>query len=725
MPATTTYTISFVIGGVSSETIRIKYKANDETTYTVLATLPNLAPGVTHTYTMPPLETHRMYTVILETVCIDSTFEFGGIRYLCNFICSPFTAEFSGGNSIDVEWECYVPEASGDSVKEYRVEYRELGSTGPYVVYTVPIATVTSYWSANPGSYPFYTENVTLGGISPGVTYEINHYTVIEYNFYGPSGLPTPIEVTINSTTPCSTVIGGDLCPTCGPAVGFVSSPTVDGIYVDDTSDFLFTRTSGSFGSMFEQEGQACSTSSNPSGSFLERNMTIASGKTFISDNPTGLASTISVFDNTTYLLLTTITLPYDPDNSLNITIRCTNILYSEVDGYVYFISNLYNVGVSTWRRVHRLDPVTYNITYNICGDLGPPGAFTTFVRGLFIHPITNVAYIANNLASTYLVDLNTDTQIGTIPIGPQSVAFNTSNNEVWFFRQTPNDITIYDGNTHTLVTNVANGFGYLPKLGSVHGDQFTITYYPGDGTAGSDRVFAVYQDAGNTFFYIVEYETSGPYTNTVFTSYPWASAPVNLVYAGVFNKLMFTLNNIVRAFAPTDGTTEYANVTITAVNPCRPVVDPSTLQIVYYSYGACPTDNVVWVGLDSIVSQPCPEGIVELYISGDGPYFWDLGSLSWVPLSNTIILVGPTPGTFTVTATFPALPPAPTVIKAFLEISTDGGTTWTPYEDQTATLYAVPAIWLLGRVYDDPGVPFNVRVSFVTSTCLLKGAEI
>ena len=169
MSATTTYTISFAIGGISSETIRIKYKANDATTYTVLATLPNLAPGVTHTYVMPPLETHRMYTVILETVCEDSTFEFGGIRYLCNFICSPFTDEFDGSD-IKVEWECYVPQTTGDSVEEYRIEYREQGSTGPYTSITIPMSTITTYWAANPGTvcitpkpYAPYGELVIVG----------------------------------------------------------------------------------------------------------------------------------------------------------------------------------------------------------------------------------------------------------------------------------------------------------------------------------------------------------------------------------------------------------------------------------------------------------------------------------------------------------------------------------------------------------------------------------
>jgi hypothetical protein len=725
MSATTTYTISFVIGGISSETIRIKYKANNATTYTVLATLPNLAPGVTHTYTMPPLETHRMYTVILETVCEDATFEFGGIRYLCNFVCSPFTAAFDGSN-IDVEWECYVPQTSGDSVKEYRIEYREQGSTSPYSSITIPIATITTYWGANPGTYPMYTHSIVSPAILPGITYEINHYTVIEYNFYGPSGTPTPVQVTINSSSPCSTLLEGVLCETCDlvDVVDFVSNPGADGWYVDDTSNLLVRITGGVIGSIFEQEAAACSPSSVPGGSIIDRGMIVASAKTFVYDNPPGLASTITVFDNTTYAVLTTITLPYNANPALNITIEPTGIAYSPVDGYIYFTSNLSNPGVSTWRRVHRLDPLTYTITYNICGDLGPIGAFTTFVRDIFIHPVTNIAYIPNNLGDSYIVDLNTDTQVGLLGYSFSSAAFNTANDEMWVINQAPDDIRVYNGTTHLLVATIANSFGYIPKVGSANGSQFSIAYYPGDGTPGSDRMFATYQDVGNTNFYLLEYLTSGPYTDSVFTTYPWVGAPVNIIYIPMFNKLMYTVDNVVRAFAPTDGTTEFANVTLTSLNPCRPVVDPDTNQVVYHSFASCPGDNVLWVGLDVDFAEPCDEGIVELYVGADGPYFWDASALTWNSLCNTI-LVGPVAGAFTVTATFPAAVPAPAVLKAALEISTDGGTTWALYEDQSGDLYDVPGQWNLGRNYNDPGVPFNVRVSFTTSTCTLKGVVI
>jgi hypothetical protein len=725
MSATTTYTISFAIGGISSETIRIKYKANDATTYTVLATLPNLAPGVTHTYVMPPLETHRMYTVILETVCEDSTFEFGGIRYLCNFICSPFTAEFDGSD-IKVEWECYVPQTTGDSVEEYRIEYREQGSTGPYTSITIPMSTITTYWAANPGTYPMYDYTITSGAINPGITYEVNHYTVIEYNFYGPSGTPTPVQVIINSSSPCSTLLEGVLCETCDlvDVVDFVSNPGADGWYVDDTSNLLVRITGGVIGSIFEEEATACTPLSVVGGSVIDKGMTVAAAKTFIYNNTAGLASTITVLDNTTYTVLTTITLPYNANPALNVTVVPVGITYSPVDGYVYFTSNLSNPGISTWRRVHRLDPLSYTITYDICGDLGLPAAFTTFTRNIFIHPVTNVAYIPNNLGDSYLVDLNTDTQIGLLGYSFSWAAFNTDNNDVWVISQAPNDIRIYDGATHTLISTVVNSFGYIPKTGSANGAQVAITYYPGDGTVGTDRMFATYQDAGNTNLYVLEYLTSGPYTDSVFTSYPWTAAPVNIIYIPMFNKLMYTIDNVVRAFAPTDGTTEFANVTLTSLNPCTPVIDFDTDQVVYHSYATCPGDNVMWVGLDVDFAEPCDEGIVELYVGADGPYFWDSSALTWNSMCNTI-LVGPVASAFTVTATFPAAVPAPAIIKAVLEISTDAGTTWTMYEDQSGDLYDIPGQWALGRVYDDPGVPFNVRVSFVTATCRLNGVVI
>lgn len=197
----TTYTIGYRVVGTNLTTVEIVYKANTDVGYTTLSTFPNQAPNpapaAPYSYTTP-LNTfykHRMYTIQTRSICDDTTY-FGDLAYLITQQCNEVSAVVVG-STIDVTWDSWTP-PSGDSVKEYRIEYKEVGSPGPYYVETIPMSTIVADWTAN-STYPSYTFTLTTG-ILPATSYEINFYTVIEYNYYADSGV-AQAQITIG---PCS-----------------------------------------------------------------------------------------------------------------------------------------------------------------------------------------------------------------------------------------------------------------------------------------------------------------------------------------------------------------------------------------------------------------------------------------------------------------------------------------------------------------------------------------
>jgi len=196
-----TYTIGYRVEGNTSTTVEIVYKANTDVGYTSLLIIPSLipnpAPAAEYTYTTPAntLYKHRMYTIQVQSIC-NATVFFGDLAYLITQQCNEVSAVVVG-STIDVTWDSWTP-LSGDSVKEYRIEYKEVGSPGPYYVETIPISTIVADWVANL-TYPSYTFTLTTG-IIPSATYEINFYTVIEYNYYADSGV-AQAQITIGSCT--------------------------------------------------------------------------------------------------------------------------------------------------------------------------------------------------------------------------------------------------------------------------------------------------------------------------------------------------------------------------------------------------------------------------------------------------------------------------------------------------------------------------------------------
>jgi len=764
MPALTTYTISFTVSGISSETIRIKYKANDETTYTVLATLANVPPGVPQTYTLPPLLSHRMYTVILETVCSPTSFEFGGIRYLANFICSPFTVEFVGP-TISVDWECYVPEASGDSVKEYRLEYKPLGSSSPYYVETIPIATVVADWASNPGTYPFYNYVLTTG-VNQAISYEVNHYTVIEYNFYTSGGGSIPIEVVINSTTPCSAILEGNECPNCGEALDFVSNPGADGIYVDDESPILVPRTSGSFGYYFNLAGTG-SASGSTNGDFNWRssvlitdpgspyyNMIAVSVTLF---GEPGTPTKIQIWDPTptpTPVFVTEFQFGTGFSNNI-----FGPISYDAVNDRVYFTI----IGL----QMHYLDLGTGTFTF--VSSIGGTPSGNVYGYGMAVNPVTNKKYTFSSgvyiyppdrgsnqifsatgvLQNTFPFDTLYTTPDPTIDVEFASTAGFVFDNLGYAYTVTSTQCTNYlPGSTQRdivkldPVTNAVVGIlnydptqTWLPLSYTNSTNQSVMQYYDGTGLIAGEKILVAYRNIGpstgqtptgniftnspGTITRLVAFDTTAPYASSVILELPDATygGVSKFFYSYKFNKIFTnSVYNQLYAFDIAGNVVYFENTIPYTGGTHYEFSDlPFCNRVFTINSESNPSANLILIE----PVDPCDGEIVQMYIGADGPYQWNASTNSWDVMCSTVLTSGV--GTFTVTASF-----LPSAVQGALLISTDGGTTYIPYEDQSNVLYAAPVGWALGRIYTDPGVPFSARVTFTDTTpCSLQGAVV
>ncbi len=199
MAATADYTINFnVTGPVGSPAVDVKLyiKSNSQGAYTLAYTENNAVPGTPYSYTFNNLDSHTVYQVKIESVCPDSSTLFGDLYYLSNPTCPTISAVPDSG-TLDISWDCWIP-ITGDSVDEYRIEYKDTTSPGPYFIETIPIATVLAYWTANPGTYPTYTHNISTG-IVVGQTYEVNMYATLEFDYFlsppGPASIIADIPV--------------------------------------------------------------------------------------------------------------------------------------------------------------------------------------------------------------------------------------------------------------------------------------------------------------------------------------------------------------------------------------------------------------------------------------------------------------------------------------------------------------------------------------------------
>lgn len=184
MAAKSSYTVKFKTTTPDVYAIKVFYKPNAGTT--PISFPPNImAPviNVEHSKLFSNLHSHQVNQVYVFNCCDeDLTLNplTADITYLYNPTCTQYTAT-DNGSSITVTWDSYT-NTDGDSVKEYRIEYKAIGSPGPYNQVIIPMSQIVSYWAGG-GPYPSYTETLTTG-VTPGSSYEIRFYTVLEYDYY-------------------------------------------------------------------------------------------------------------------------------------------------------------------------------------------------------------------------------------------------------------------------------------------------------------------------------------------------------------------------------------------------------------------------------------------------------------------------------------------------------------------------------------------------------------
>lgn len=204
MAATTSYTVSYKTASSSAASLKLYSKANKTVSFSpILPNINNPVPNQVYTKFFSSLNSHTVHQVISTIDCdIEGPVIVGDISYLYNPICNPITV-IDGGTALTVEWDCYTSN-DGDSVSQYRFEYKEVGSPNPFNIVTIPMTQIVTYWNANPGSYPSYSTQLTTG-ISPGLVYEINMYITLTYDFYTSATTYSPLNQTIG---PCTTIFG-------------------------------------------------------------------------------------------------------------------------------------------------------------------------------------------------------------------------------------------------------------------------------------------------------------------------------------------------------------------------------------------------------------------------------------------------------------------------------------------------------------------------------------
>lgn len=205
MGALASYTISYQVPGLPGDPpvdIEVYIKPNSSPTFTLVHTEIGANPGTTYTCDFDGLDSHTVYQVRVVSICPDSSIIIGDMEYLSNPTCPTIVATPFGKGSLLVNWDCYVP-PSGDSVIEYRLEYKNVLSPGPYFVETYTIADVLTFWATNPGLYPqFSTKLVT--GIVMGEQYDIVLYITLQFDYYtGPTTtIPAQIPISCSIVSP-------------------------------------------------------------------------------------------------------------------------------------------------------------------------------------------------------------------------------------------------------------------------------------------------------------------------------------------------------------------------------------------------------------------------------------------------------------------------------------------------------------------------------------------
>jgi hypothetical protein len=208
MASTTTYDIKYDIptGAASVAALEVALKSNTSGAWSTVNTINNPAINTVYTFTTAALLSHRIYTVRVSTVCPGNPrpiVTVGDYQYLINTTAPiPLVATAAAGPSINVNWDCFIDLTSGDSLKEYILEYKDTTSPGPWYSITISKSTILTYWSTH--AYPNYALNITIG-ITSASDFDVRVTAVLSYDYITLTGT-LPTDVVIPPTTVTVTI---------------------------------------------------------------------------------------------------------------------------------------------------------------------------------------------------------------------------------------------------------------------------------------------------------------------------------------------------------------------------------------------------------------------------------------------------------------------------------------------------------------------------------------
>jgi hypothetical protein len=320
--------------------------------------------------------------------------------------------------------------------------------------------------------------------------------------------------------------------------------------------------------------------------------------------------------------------------------------------------------------------------------------------------------------------------------VGPIGLAIDP-NGDVWVASRNTEPTThliCIDGTKSladglTLIKSTTDLSPYATTDQSIANTWAPLAIFPGDGITNPYVLVEGY-DSGGPTSNLISVGLDGvvidnPYPGTR-TTLPLDSSIGSMWWSILLNCFVVTDTNAGSIFMMDKNGDEISAVDYTPILPTLPPDMTSmvedTLNRQFIGADLTTTDNLFYI-FDSDTTITCDGGFVKMYLGADGPYQWDSSNLEWAVLASVVHLpVTPSASQFTVTATLdPVL-----VTTAALMVSTDYGFTWTTANDTGGALYANPASWLAGRIYNNIAGLTNVKVTFTTtSNCGLESANI
>jgi hypothetical protein len=487
------------------------------------------------------------------------------------------------------------------------------------------------------------------------------------------------------------------LCPTCGPVVGFASSPTTDGYYIDDTSPYLLLYSGGSFGNLIQViSDEAVNGSIRQPISF--------GGRTWVVTSDTEI-KVYSGAETGTPVLDTTIT----PGVS-----GIVNMVYDTNLDLVFFA---YNDTITGFRRIGTINTSIYTVTLNV-GPAFSGGGF--FIQELYFNPVNFQKYVRVSDGDVYVLStgatgltvLATLTAVGSAAL--RYVVFDPTNGNAWIATSdstNTEEILVVNGSTYATITTLNTAVaGMQPYVGNVNTNA--MTFYS-DGT--TTAVYVIYRSTAANYNYMIIRYNASTYTETTFLNEGAADVtpqPRQIFYSTLFNKIVYTKATIVEMYDPSSSAVDYTPTIVLGNSALRIHDDTVNSLIVFSTNVASPSNNLFWYELDPSNAIECTEGIVNFYQTvlgnSEGPYVWDGSTLTWPSACTmTVTNLG---ATFSVVAIFPGI----TFQAGILAYSVDNGLTWNNFGD-----FKTEAQWNAGVIYNKadilPYTNFMLRIAFLT----------